>query len=359
MNELLKIFSNFNIDEELTTISPFGSGHINDTYKVETIGKNYLLQRINHHIFKNVEGLTNNIVKVSAHLQDKTQKTETGLQIPALFKTPSGQYLHKDEKGNYWRVFGFVEDSKSYDVVENPQIAFEGGKAYGKFVRLLDDFPVNSLVETIPGFHDAKNRIDYFNGAVETNKAGRAEEITGLITALTDRSQDMMLIYNLALDGIIPQRVTHNDTKINNVLFNKNNKGICVIDLDTVMPGYVHFDFGDAIRTFTNTGNEDEKDLDKISMNIDLFKGFAEGFLSQTKDLLSKEEIKTLAFSAKYIVYEQTIRFLADYLDGDAYYKTKYPTHNLVRAKAQFKLLESMEEQFEDMARIVESESIG
>lgn len=353
MNDLPKILSNFNIDEEVTTISPFGSGHINDTYKVGTKRKNYLLQRINHHIFKNVKGLTNNIVLVTAHLQNKTGSTGSDLQVPELYKTKMDEYLHIDDQSNYWRLFGFVENSKSFDLVENPQIAYEGGKAYGNFVKLLADFPVKDLVETIPGFHDAKNRIDYFKTAIKNNKAERAGEIKELLNALTDRSESMMLIYNMANEGKIPLRVTHNDTKINNVLFNSNNIGISVIDLDTVMPGYVHFDFGDAIRTFTNTGSEDEKDLDKISMNIELFKGFSEGFLSLTKDLLSKEEIQTLAFSAKYIVYEQTIRFLADYLDGDAYYKIKYPNHNLVRAKAQFKLLESMEEQFEEMKKIV------
>ena len=349
MDNLIKIFSQFKIDSKVLSIKPFGSGHINDTYKVETDEKNYLLQRINHEIFKNVEGLTANIIKVTEFLQEKIQGDHSDNQLLISNKTKSGEYVHRDEQGNYWRVFDFVENSKSFDLVENAELAFEGGKAYGWFVRMLADFPVNELVETIPDFHNADFRINNFRKAVKNDLAGRVAEVKGLISELEHRTQKMKKIQLLGEQGIIPTRVTHNDTKINNVLFNENNKGMCVIDLDTVMPGYVHFDFGDAIRTFTNTGDEDAIDLDGIEMNFEYFKALTTGFLSEAGDVLNKEEINTLAFSGKYIVFEQSARFLTDYLNGDVYYKTDYPNHNLVRTKAQVKLLQSIERQFDEM----------
>ena len=353
MEKLLNICSQFNIPQNIISINPFGSGHINDTYKVITEEKNYLLQRINHEVFKNVEGLTDNIIKVTKFLKAKLELENSKKQLLISNETNSGKYYFKDEEGSYWRIFDFIENSKSYDLVENSDLAFEGGKAYGWFVKMLSDFPATELVDTIPNFHHADFRIDNFKKAVSDNSAGRAENVKDLILELDKRAEEMKGIQLLGDQGKIPIRVTHNDTKINNVLFNDKNEGICVIDLDTVMPGFVHFDFGDAIRTFTNTANEDEADLSKISMNIQLFEGFTKGFLFEAGSVLSQEEIKHLAFSAKYIVYEQSIRFFTDYLDGDKYYKTKYPEHNLVRTKAQFKLLQSMEEQFEEMKEIV------
>lgn len=352
MNELYFICAQFKIPQNILSITPFGSGHINDTYKVETERKNYLLQRINHEIFKNIEGLTSNIVKVTDFLKSKIDK-DSEIQVLNSIEGQSGQYYYKDSEGNYWRIFDFIANSKSYDLVENEELAFQGGKSYGWFVRMLSDYPATELVDTIPNFHHAESRITNFKQAVKNNLAGRAEKVKDLISELSNRAEEMEKIQLLGDQGKIPVRVTHNDTKINNVLFNDKNEGICVIDLDTVMPGYVHFDFGDAIRTFTNTANEDEKDLGKISMDINLYEGFVKGFLQETKSVLSKTEVKYLAFSAKYIVYEQTIRFFADYLDGDKYYKIKYPGHNLVRTKAQFKLLQSMEKQFIEMEEII------
>jgi Ser/Thr protein kinase RdoA (MazF antagonist) len=356
---LQNIYSNFLIDDEIITIAPFGSGHINDTYKIKTTGKNYLLQRINHHVFKNVEGLTSNIIKVSEFLQQKLENVSSAKKLPMAHKSKTGKYIHRDDEGHYWRVFDFIENSQSFDRVENAELAYEGGRMYGWFVRMLADFPASELEDTIPNFHHALFRIANFQNAVINDLAGRTAQVKDLVLELEKRAEEMKKIQTLGDQGIIPKRVTHNDTKINNVLFDNKNKGICVIDLDTVMPGFVHFDFGDAIRTFTNTADEDEADPDKISMDINLFEGFAKGFLSETKDVLSNEEIKYLAYSAKYIVYEQTIRFFTDYLDGDTYYKTKYPEHNLVRTTAQFKLLQSMEEQFGEMEGIVEKLAVG
>lgn len=354
-SKLVTICDQFDIEGEIVSIDSFGSGHINDTFRLITDKRIYLLQRINHEVFKNVTGLTANINKVTAYLRQMTSFEK--MEILEFYKTREGQYLFSDDQGNYWRMLNFIENSFSFDRVENSEIAFEGGKAFGWFVRKLDGFPAEKLVESIPDFHNAKFRIENFNKAVEQNIAGRAGDVSHIIDELARKEKEMMLIYELGKAGEIPLRVTHNDTKINNVLFDKNNQGLCVIDLDTVMPGYVHFDFGDSIRTFTNTGDEDDKNLDNISMNIEYFKEYTIGFLSETKKILNEIEIKSLAFSAKYICYEQTIRFFTDYLNGDLYYKTSYAEHNLDRTKAQLKLLQSMEEQFDMMEEIVKEES--
>ena len=353
MEDLKKIVSRFPDVKNVKSITPFGSGHINDTYKVETATGRFILQRINHIVFKNVEGLTDNIVKVTQFLSQKLEGTDSDMQVVELFKADTGKYFVNDEDGNFWRVMSFIEGSKSYDLVENDDIAYKGGKAYGLFVKLLSDFPVDTLVDTIPDFHNIDFRLDNFRKAVKADVAGRVEGLPDEIEFVEKRAEEMRKILLLGQKGEIPLRVTHNDTKINNVLFNDAGEAISVIDLDTVMPGYIHYDFGDAIRTFTNRANEDEEDLSKVSMNIRYYKAFAEGFLSETKTVLTDTELKYLPFSARLMTYIIGLRFLTDYLDGDVYYKTKYATHNLVRAKVQFRLIESMEEQSEEMEGVV------
>ena len=351
--ELYRICDHFLPGIRVKKVVPYGSGHINDTFKVETGNENYLLQRINHEVFKNVEGLTENIAKVTRHLRDKAMNENSRVKVLTPVKTQFGSFTFSDGSGNYWRMFRFIENSISYDRVERADLAMEGGKAYGWFLLMLDDFPADQLVETIPRFHDIRFRLDNFYNAVKNDNAGRAGEVKKEIDFAEQRADDMKKIYLLGEENRLPVRVTHNDTKINNVLFNDRDKGICIIDLDTVMPGYVHFDFGDAIRTFTNTADEDEQQLSKVSMNIEYFKAFSTGFLSQMKNVLNAEEKETLAFSAKLMTYIIGLRFLTDYLEGDTYYKTNYPEHNLVRAKVQFKLLESMEEHYGEMKRVI------
>lgn len=351
ISKLEHICNQFKIKTKVNSIIPYGSGHINDTFKVTTESKNYLLQRVNHSIFKNVEGLTGNIIKVTQHLRNKGKSKK--LKVLTAIETINKDHFFKDSEGNYWRMFQFLENSKSYDLVDNIDLAFEGGKAYGEFLRMLDDFSAKELVETIPLFHDIYFRIDNFNKSVEIDNAGRVGVTKKEIEFVNSRVDEMKSIHQLGKEKKIPLRVTHNDTKINNVLFDSQNKGMCVIDLDTVMPGYVHFDFGDAIRTFTNMADEDEKDLSKVFMNMDFFKAFSSGFLSEMKNVLNKAEIDTLAFSAKLMTYIIGLRFLTDYLDGNIYYKTRYPDHNLIRARSQFKLLESMEGQFEEMEKVI------
>ncbi len=349
------LISQFQINEKPINVFPFGSGHINDTYKVETEGRNYLLQRINHSIFKDVEGLTGNFLKVTGHIREKLNSSNSGPQTLKLYPTHSNTYFLKDHEGNYWRLLDFIEDSSSYDLVENQTIAHEGGKAYGEFVKMLSDFPAETLVETIPKFHDIHFRLDNFRKAAKNDSAKRADDSKNEIDFIEARAEEMKCIIRLGTEGKIPLRVTHNDTKINNVLFDKTGKGICVIDLDTVMPGYIHYDFGDSIRTFTNTASEDEPDLSKVGMDPDYYAAFTRGFLEETKAILKTEELKYLAFSAKLMTYIIGLRFFTDHLEGDVYYKTKYPGHNLTRAKTQFKLLESMEGQFLFMKQYIES----
>ena len=353
--DLFKITENFRLNGIVRNVFPYGSGHINDSYKVLCSEQNYLLQRVNQEVFKDIRGLTSNLVRVTDYLNNQiSDNNPDEKEVLNTIISSNGNYFYTDDDSECWRVFDFIEGSKSYDIAENDELAYEGGKTYGWFIKMLDKFPAETLTETIPKFHDIHFRLNNFRKAVERNVASRVGKVKDEIEFVEKRAEEMSLIHNLGKDGKIPIRVTHNDTKINNVLFNDDSKGICVIDLDTVMPGYVHFDFGDAIRTFTNTADEDEKDLGKVSMNLDLFNAFSEGFLSETKEILNETEISTLAFSAKLMTFIIGLRFLTDYLDGDTYYKTKYPDHNLIRARVQFKLVESMEEQFEKMVSIID-----
>ena len=350
---LEKICRRFLPGLEKLTISPYGSGHINDTFKIETPSVNYILQRINHRVFTDINGLTGNLTKVTKHIEEHIYPANPAIQVLRSIPAKDGQSYLVDEDENYWRMFNFIEESISYDRVESVQIAAEGGRAYGQFMHLLNDFPVEELAETIPRFHDIEYRLDNFNVSLRDNPADRADGVQREIDFAWNRSEEMRAIHRLGETGQIPHRVTHNDTKVNNVLFDSCGRAICVIDLDTVMPGFVHFDFGDAIRTFTNTADEDEMDLSKVTMNITYFEAFTEGFLSEVAGVLNSAERETLAFSAKFMTYIMGLRFLTDYLDGDTYYKTAYSDHNIVRARNQFRLLESMERRFQEMEAIV------
>jgi len=351
--DLQDIAERFQTTGRVKQVFPFGSGHINDTYKVLTTEKSYLLQRVNQTVFMDARGLTSNLIRVTNYLSEHLAENKEKMQVLNTIRTINGSYFFVDEEAGFWRMFDFIENAKSYDRAENPEIAREGGKAFGWFIKSLKDFYVASLGEPIPDFHNAEVRLESFKKAIASNRKGRVEEAKNEISFLEKRADEMMRIHNLGQAGKIPRRVTHNDTKINNVLFDENNKAIAVIDLDTVMPGYVMHDFGDAIRTFANTADEDEKDLSLISLKIDYFRAFAEGFLSETKYILTHDEIENLAFSPRYITWEQSLRFLGDYLKGDIYYKIKYPEHNLGRARAQIQLLRSMEDQAAAMDKII------
>ncbi|MEG3048522.1 MAG: phosphotransferase, partial [Mucinivorans sp.] len=269
-----------------------------------------------------------------------------------IIPTKDGELYFKDTDDEYWAICLFIEDTIAYQAATTPELAAQGGRGIGKFQSMLSDF-TEPLVNILPGFHDMRFRFKQFDDAVAADAAGRVKDLGEEISWINSRREKIMDVWEKFENGIIPTRVTHNDTKINNILFDKKGEVLCVIDLDTVLSSTILNDYGDAMRSYTNTGAEDDADLSKVSMNIDIFRGFTEGYLSQAAKFLSPEELKYLAFSAIYITYEQVLRFLLDYINGDTYYKIKSPDHNLVRTRAQYKLLQSMEAQLDEMNKIV------
>jgi Ser/Thr protein kinase RdoA (MazF antagonist) len=358
-HDLKKIYDSFLADGSFSDAVSYGSGHIHDTFRVETSEKDkddYILQRLNNKVFRNIPELQENIERVTNHLHRKLL-TVPGSDIKreclTLIQAKNGKSWMEDKEGNFWRMFVFISNHKSYDIVDSPGKAFEGGKAIGRFQAMLADLPGEPLHETIPNFHNIEKRLETFVQAVKTDKVKRASAVTEEINFVLKRSEEMKVILRLGMEGKIPLRITHNDTKFNNILLDENDRALCIIDLDTVMPGYVHYDFGDAIRTAANMASEDEKDLAKVKMDIGLYKAYSEGYLSETRDTLNSVEKKYLAFAPRLITYTMAVRFLTDYLDGDNYYKIHHEHHNLQRAKAQLRLVESMEEQYSEMQKII------
>ncbi len=356
---LKEIFEYFKAEGTFLKGEPYGSGHIHDTFRIETLEKDkddYILQRLNNKIFKNIPELQHNIERVTVHLRNKL-KTVPGSDIKreclCLIPTRDGKSWIIDKEDNFWRMYIFISNHRSYNIVDSPDKAYEGGKAIGRFQAMLCDMPGGPLFDTIPWFHNIEKRLQTFNMKISENPFGRVEKVGEEIEQVLRRADEMKIILKLGDEGKIPVRITHNDTKFNNILLDENDKALCVIDLDTVMSGYVHYDFGDAIRTAANTASEDEKDLSKIKMNINFFKAYAEGFLSETGETLNEVEKEYLAFAPRLITYTIAVRFLTDYIDGDTYFKTHHEFHNLQRARAQLRLMISMEEQYESMRRII------
>lgn len=343
------IVANFAIEGAIKATKPFGSGHINDTFLITNSDRtcpDYLLQRINHHIFKDVEGVVVNIARVSAHLETKLKgefKSEKSVeQVLTLIPTKESVLFLEDKDGNFWRMYQFIKDSISYDLVSSTKQAYEGGEAFGRFQLMLADMEPSLLKETLKDFHNIKFRLRQFNTALAENKEDRAKEVVEEIALIREHEAFMCSLYQMGEDGLLPKRITHNDTKFNNILFDKNDNVICVIDLDTVMPGYIAYDFGDAIRSLVNTAEEDEADITKIDVNIPLFKAYTEGYLKEAMNFLTPAEVESLYLAIFLFPYMQAIRFLTDYLQGDTYYKIAYPTHNLVRTRSQFQLLKKL-----------------
>lgn len=330
-------------------VQPYGSGHINDTFLVDDGVSKRLLQRINRHIFTQVPALMDNILKVTNALKTKAPD----LVSLELFSSKTGSAFVCDAEGSYWRLLKFIPDSISYDRISDPKLAFEAGRVTGQFHRLLDGFETTTLFVTLPNFHHMGLRLKRFFEAVETDPYNRVQPITDLIEFVRQRSYDYCLLDRLIEDGSLPVRVVHNDPKINNILFNKADKGICMIDLDTLMPGCLLHDFGDAIRTTANNAEEDEPDTQKVSINLQLFEAYVKGFLSETASILKSAEIEHLAFSSQVLTFIIGLRFLTDYIEGDQYFKIAFPLHNLQRAKAQFALVQSMERYCEAMNSVV------
>ena len=352
-NDYLQILSHFNLAENAVEATPFGNGHINDTLKVTTTSgtAKYILQRINHHIFTNVDMLQNNIQIVTSHIRKKLEErneTDIDRKVLTFLATKDGKPYYYDGE-NYWRVCLLIADSKSLEEV-NPELSYEAGKAFGEFQSMLADIPEGTLGETIPNFHNMEFRLQQFHDAVKANAAGRLDSVKNIVDEIEKRAEAMCIQEKLYREGKLRKRINHCDTKVNNILFDNNSgKVLCVIDLDTVMPGYVLSDIGDFIRTGANTGAEDDPNLDNINVNMEIFKAYTRGYMETAQSFLTPLEISLLPYGGRLLTYMQTVRFFTDYLNGDTYYKIHFPEHNLQRTKAQFKLLQSLEEHAEEM----------
>ncbi|HDS06237.1 MAG TPA: aminoglycoside phosphotransferase family protein [Bacteroides sp.] len=342
-------------------VLPHGGGHINDSYRLVNASEDepdYLLQRINHYVFRNVDLLMKNMALVTEHILRVQQERGTGdlhRRTLTIIPTRDGEsYLRiTDPEESYWRVLNYIEDHHVFEKAPDPGIAYEGARMFGDFTRMLSGLDASGLGITIPRFHDLKWRISNLRKSIEEDTAVRVKFVEDEIRYIESSLSLMSTVQELGEKGAIPSRVTHNDTKISNVLFDGNRRGLCVIDLDTVMPGYVHFDFGDGIRTFTNTGEEDDRDPNNVRMDLDMYRAFASGFLESTREVLTRAELDSLVYAGVLFPYEQGVRFLTDYLSGDVYYKTRYKEHNLVRTRAQLKLAQDGESKLEQCRKII------
>ena len=340
---------------------PVDNGHINDTYIVEYEKEDktrlyYLLQRINTNVFKKPAELMENIIGVTEFLKKKIRAAggDEMRETLTVYPTKDGRSYFLSQDGSYWRLYNYVDNTYTLNGIEKAEDFKDAAVSFGNFQRMLADYPIETLYDTIPNFHNTVSRFADFKKAVEDNISGRKENASEEIDFILNREADCGILTGLLAKGEIPLRVTHNDTKLNNVLFDKDShKGICVVDLDTVMPGLSLYDFGDSIRFGANTAAEDETDLTKVNINLEYYKAYVEGYLEAAGAALTENEIKYLSFSAKLLTLECGMRFLGDYLNGDTYFKIEYPEHNLVRARTQLKLVAKIEKHFDEMEEIV------
>ena len=353
MSKMEQALSAWNSIGEVQSAEHFENGHINDTYLVQTKNqKRYILQRINTRTFQDVEGLMENIHLVTGHIGRKVAQTGGDVQRESMSLIPSdrGLWYHKDNQGDCWRMFTYIEGSICLQKARNEQDLYECAAAFGKFQRQLEDFDAEQLSETIPHFHDTPKRLRDFEQAVQQDLLGRAQSVQREIEFVCSRKEDCAVMVGMLADGKLPLRVTHNDTKLNNVLLDSTTmQGLCVIDLDTVMPGLAANDFGDTVRFGANDCREDEQDQSRVHFLLPLYQVCVQGFLSQAGPALTEQEILTLPWGARLMTLECGIRFLTDYLQGDTYFKIEREQHNLDRARTQFTLVEQMEQQWQQM----------
>ncbi len=358
---LKSICRNFLIPGDFIKSAPYGSGHINDTFVVlfnqGGLKVRYIVQRINHNIFKDPVALMDNVFRVTNHIQKKLSDSgESTRRSLSLISTTDGRSYFKDKDGNFWRTYIFIEDTKSFNIIETTEQAFQAAKAFGDFQKNLVDIPGARLNETIPNFHNTPKRFEAFEKALSADSCNRAKSAEKEIAFALKKKDMASVLLKLNTEGKIPERITHNDTKLNNVLLDeKTGEEVCVIDLDTVMPGLALYDFGDLVRTSTSPAAEDEKDLAKVKMQMHMFEALAKGYLSTAKEFLTRTEVEYLPFSGKLITFEIGIRFLTDYLSGDTYFKIHREGHNLDRCRTQFKLVESIEEKEGSMQEIIKN----
>lgn len=354
------IVEKFDVDGEFISAIPYGSGHINDTKLVTMseggVEKQYVLQRINHNVFKNPAQLMENYVGVTSYLRAAIEKAggDPMRETLNVIKTKDGKNFYLSDEGNYYRLVYFVSDSISYDLVEKPEQFYDSAVAFGNFQYLLRDYPAETLYETIVNFHNTPDRIRLFEEALRADVCGRAKEVSAEIDFVLSRREFAATLENARAAGKLPLRVTHNDTKLNNILFDKNTgKSLCVVDLDTIMPGYSVNDFGDSIRFGATSALEDERDLSKVNFDISLYELYVKGFIEGTKGGLTDVEMDLLPIGAIMMTFECGTRFLTDYLAGDTYFKIHREGHNLDRARNQFKLVSDMESRLDEMRAIV------
>ena len=363
-NDIKRIIRSYDFHGEYIGSYPINNGHINDTFVLEfedRLGKihSYLLQKINVNVFKQPDQLMSNILGVTGFLYAKTAAAggDTERECLTVIHTRDDKpYTYSPELG-YWRCYNYITDSYSVDIITSPEVFFNAARAFGRFQNLLADYPIDTLYETIPNFHNTVSRYTDFITAVEQNLSGRLGNALSEVEFVKARKDDTGVLVELLNKGKLPLRVTHNDTKLNNVMFDKlTDESICVVDLDTVMPGLSLYDFGDSIRFGANTAAEDERDLSKVSLSLELFEFYVKGYLSEAGASLTEREINYLPFSAKLMTLECGMRFLGDYINGDTYFKVSYPEHNLVRARTQLALVEDIERKLPQMKAIVSAE---
>ena len=355
------IVRHFEFEGEFRSAVPHRAGHINDTFlaefQVDGCPRPYILQRINHRVFTHPEGLMRNIKSITDHLRKKIVAAGGDPQRETLTLVPTrdGGYYLKTDQGEYWRAYIFINNAQTYEEVTSLDQVHNAAKAFGLFQNLLSDFPPQQLFETIPNFHHTRKRFEDFLEAVEKDERNRGKTCEAEIEFVLQRGIKTSLLVDMLERGELPERITHNDTKFNNVMIDdETGQGVCVIDLDTVMPGLSLYDFGDAIRFVANPAAEDERDLRKVLFNLENYETFTRGYLNAAAEFLTRSEIEQLAFSAILMTLECGMRFLTDHLNGDIYFKIHRKDHNLDRCRTQFKMVQDMEEQFEEMVKIVE-----
>ncbi|MFR4589029.1 MAG: phosphotransferase enzyme family protein [Eisenbergiella sp.] len=357
-----KVAMQFALEGELKELSVFGNGHINDTLRAtcelaDGRTKRYIVQRMNDGIFKNPDELMENVMNVTSFLRKKIIAAggDPDRETLNVIPTKDGKNYLTDENGDFWRCYIFIEDATSFDQVEKPEDFYNSAVAFGNFQRLLADYPAATLHETIKNFHNTVSRFADFKKAVEEDVAGRARDVQKEIQFVLDREADCHVICDALAKGELPLRVTHNDTKLNNIMIdNRTGKGLCVIDLDTVMPGSSLYDYGDSIRFGASTGAEDEQNLDLIWCDLELFEIYTKGYVEGCGGSLTETEIRMMPMGAKLMTLECGMRFLADHLQNDIYYKIHRENHNLDRARTQLKLVADMETKWDEMNAIVE-----
>lgn len=356
------IVKHFQFEGQFEHAELINTGHIHNTYALfftlprKTI-KKYVLQAINTTVFKQPNLMMENILKISSYLQSKILRLggDPKRETITWVQTIDGEYLFHNEDGSYWRAMLFIDGAQTYLKMPEFHLYFNASQAFGRFLKLLADYPPSDLNITIPDFHNTPKRFQSFIQALERDSHNRAISVREEIDFILQRERETGILIDLAQQGKIPVRVTHNDTKLDNVLLdNETQKGICVIDLDTVMPGLFLYDFGDTVRSAANTGAEDETDLSKVNFCVRIFELLVKGYLSEMRELLTPAEVENLSFGAKLIIYEQAIRFLTDYLNGDIYYRIHHPRHNLDRCRTQIKLIKDFEAHQDEIEGIVQ-----